>query len=63
LLYGSGSTALDVETKRNSIGFELDKSYYETSQNRISLCAVGFFLILVSTETSIERIISNHITL
>jgi len=51
---GSGSTAIAcLETKRNYIGFELDKSYYETSQNRISSLCGGLFSNSFLTETSI----------
>jgi DNA modification methylase len=49
------STAIAcLETKRNYIGFELDKSYYETSQNRISSLCGGLFSNSFSTESSIE---------
>jgi DNA modification methylase len=49
---GSGSTAIAcLETKRNYIGFELDKSYYETSQNRISSLCGGLFSNSFNTNT------------
>ena len=52
---GSGSTAIAcLETKRNYIGFELDKSYYETSQNRISSLCGGLFSNSFQTELSKE---------
>ena len=52
---GSGSTAIAcLETKRNYIGFELDKSYYETSQNRISSLCGGLFSNSFQTKLSNE---------
>ena len=54
LFYGSGSTAIVcLETKRNYIGFELDKVIMKLHKIVFLLCAV-FFQILFQTELSNE---------